>query len=466
MIFFFHPMALFAMDSSRAQQGMEMRTRLFNLDHENQRTLEVEIHFARGDEVVAMRVEEIIKELAPPLLKYFSYIPRDTIHVAVDGRKRTANGLAAVWPRNSIVLYNFPPLGREHLHVNDDWLKSLVAHEFIHIIQMEQTHGILQVLRRIFGSVAKQGGLVPRWFSEGVAVWGESTFLPRGRLDNDSLEYELRILFEREDFCQTIDCLDDPGKHPYGQYPYWIGAYFLNYIEKKTKGAISCIVKKNSRSLPFFLQNSFKECLSENVELAFEKFRYSYKKEIEKDREVFRTSFPKKLAIANAIGHERIVDWQKGVIYAKGILFYAVREGQSISLAQRNLKDKREKVHRLPKNMAMIPHPSPYSRQVGLLPIAMYRSPFKEKKQWALWDIENQTLRDLKLKENPDYLFLIGKDRFLTMIFRKGRWHLYLEDGQRNEEIHAFPPLVTINDPRIFIKENRPWLSARSYRPK
>ena len=458
---FLHPLALFADESDSRERNSKRRTVSVTLAIKgHERKLEIEIHSTREDEGIARRVEAILREWAPPLIKYFSYVPRDTVHLVIDSQMRTANGFAAVWPRNSILLYNFPPLGKEHLHVNDDWPKSLVVHEFIHILHMEQTHGILQVLRTVFGSVSKQGGLVPRWFSEGIAVWGESMFLPRGRLHSDSLEYELRTLLERDDFCQTIDCLDDPGKYPYGQYPYWIGAYFLDFIEKKKRGAISCIVKNNSYSLPFLLHSSFKICLGDGVENVFEAFRNSYKKKIVEDKEDFQNSFLKKLPI-DQTKQAQMIDWQKGVAYVKKNLFYAIREGFAVKLAQRGIENKNEeKVHPLlSERLAMIPPPSPYSRRTGLFPIATYRSPFGVEKKWAILNSENKTLKGLKFKRVPDYLFLLGEDRFLSMIFYKNHWRLYIED----EEIYTFPYFTSIAGPQIFIKDNRPWLAVRSY---
>ena len=106
-----------------------------------------------------------------------------------------------------------------------------MLHELVHIIHMDQTRGVLKGLRTIFGAVGKLGGITPRWFTEGVATWAETNFTIGGRLRNKVLAMELKYLILRDDFCNSIDCLDEPGEYPHGRNSYWMGAYFLKSLE-------------------------------------------------------------------------------------------------------------------------------------------------------------------------------------------------------------------------------------------
>ena len=176
------------------------------------------------------------------------------MHFNVDPYLRLTNGNARTFPTDIINLYKFPPSNNEHLVIMEDWLTGLIFHEYVHVTHLDQTRDFLELGRNIFGSIAKFPVMVvPRWFTEGIAVWAESHLSKNGRLSNPLFRKELLIQFLRADYCKTIDCLDEPGLYPNGSLAYWAGAHFMEYMEEKKPGTIKCLVEENSSKIPFLL---------------------------------------------------------------------------------------------------------------------------------------------------------------------------------------------------------------------
>ncbi len=269
----FFPLSLIASEISEPIRG-EIRTHLVNIETKAG-PYHFELHFNPSDEVYVKRVLAMLERDTNALADYFDYAPKSSIHIMLS-KTNYANGSATVFPWNLINLFKFPPVGGEHLMSIDSWLRGLVLHELVHVIHMDQTRGVLKGLRTVFGSVGKLGGVTPRWFTEGVAVWAESTFTQAGRLKSNLLNYELAQLMRDPKYCHKIDCLDAPGVHPGGQLAYWAGGRFMDYLEREKSGTIRCLIFENSSSLPFFLNTAFKKCTGESAAKKFTKFRATF----------------------------------------------------------------------------------------------------------------------------------------------------------------------------------------------
>ena len=69
-----------------------------------------------------------------------------------------------------------------------------------------------------------------------------SMYVNGGRLANGQLRNDLLWALKDEKFCQSIDCLSNPGRYPYRSLPYWVGAYFLKWLEDRKPYTLSCMV--------------------------------------------------------------------------------------------------------------------------------------------------------------------------------------------------------------------------------
>ena len=212
----------------------------------------IEIHFNNKHQLFVSRVVDILKKEASKLVNYFKYTPSVTLNILINGAVNQSNGSATSFPRLTINLFDYPPAGAEHLNISGDWLRNLVIHELVHILHTSQISGVNKVINYLFGAGRLMTMVVPRWFTEGIAVWAETKFSESGRLRNPSYEWETRRTFLNDNFCDGVGCLDTPGLYPYRQYPYWSGAYFMSSLEKEKTGTIRCLVKANSSKVPFF----------------------------------------------------------------------------------------------------------------------------------------------------------------------------------------------------------------------
>jgi hypothetical protein len=381
--------------------------------------LRTEIHFAEKDLTVAKRAEEIIKTDLIKAVNYFQHIPKDVIHFNIDPYLRVTNGNASVFPTNTINLYNFPASNLEHLITLEDWLQGLIFHEFIHVVHLDQTNGYLETGRNIFGTIAKvPTGIVPRWFTEGVAVWGESHFLQGGRLQNDLLNKDLWIQFNNNKFCQTIDCLDEPGVYPHGQLAYWAGGHFINFLENKKPNTVRCLVFENSSEIPFFLNDSFLRCTGSTAQFLFQEFREEYLKK-HSDENLL------KMNSENFWGPK---DFQKGDVKIGDILIQVERRKSKLALVRYDLK---EKINSYRIFSEPIDHIGEIVKldddSTGFL-VAFNEDPqfLTNNKTWKI--INPDTLLEEKtliFDHDPSYVIPLENNNFLSFTYEENHWRAY-----------------------------------------
>jgi hypothetical protein len=387
-----------------------------------------EVHFDERDLDVALKVKKIISNDLIKVINYFHYVPRSIVHINIDPYMRLTNGNAVVFPTDIINLYNFPASNSDHLIVMEDWLRGLLFHEFTHITHLDQTSGYLEVGRQIFGSFAKiPAGIVPRWFTEGIAVWSESHLLGAGRLSNPLFRKELLVQFLRKEYCSSIDCLDEPGVYPQGQLAYWAGAHFMEYIENKKAGSIKCFVENNSNNVPFFLNVVFRQCVGMEAQPLFAEFRKSF---IDNQPAVTPESEAWGDKISNAFGSD---DLQKGIVLDDNVLFKVEHEREREALVSYDLQEN--------VNMMVAQYRYPISDIVGVTTvpsidneqsdggkclIVAFNEDFRYREKNRVWKLINtETLlieATIPLNHDPSYVIGLGNNRFLTASFIDNKW--------------------------------------------
>lgn len=444
-------------------------------------TLQTEIHFDERDLDVAMKVKKIIEKDLIKVINYFQYVPRNTVHFNVDPYLRLTNGNATPFPTNIINLYNFPASNSDHLIVMQDWLRGLVFHEFTHITHLDQTRGYLEVGRKIFGSIAKvPPGITPRWFTEGVAVWSESHLIDGGRLHNPLFRKELLIQFLRKEYCDTIDCLDEPGVYPGGQLAYWAGAHFIEYIEAKKPGAVKCLVYDNAGNVPFFLNDSFKLCTGDPAQSLFNEFRESL---ITNQPEETAESEAWGVKISNAFGSD---DLQKGIFLDGNTLFKVEKDRKSEALVSYDLKENVNMViakysYQISDiaGITTVPNADTEQTDQGKFLIVSFNEDPRYRTQNRVWKLINtETLlieATLPFKNDPSYVIGLGNNRYLTASFINGKWLIErqkIDMGAKSvsdsEIIHHFGFDVNLTyfkkqGQKIYIRLNRGDLGTALY---
>lgn len=418
---------------------------LFTLENKT----EIELHFQERDRQLALRVQKILEQKAPPIMRYFNYYPSGVVHFNIDSDVHVANGSATVFPHNLINLYNYPPLGQSTLSINQDWTEVLVIHEFAHIMHMDQSSGFPKFLRTIFGAVMKWNGVTPRWFAEGLAVWIEGHFSKYGRLRSQLLNWEVDRLIADKNFCDTIDCLDRPETYPGGSAAYWIGARLFEFIEASHPGAIACLVRENSDSIPFFLNSAFEDCTGKRAQEHMSEFIAKTRERLEREEKHFQQ---KHLISHKAfeLDHKHDMNWGEGVRLLDGELVYQGHDDDHTRLYKGN------KEISLPKSLRQIPYWTDISYEKKVFPIA-FETALESKIVWYLWNGQNDHFEQLDLEEQAEYVFLIGEERWLLWRFKENRWQLFERDKGQEKLRFQLPEMVSLSSP--YVQQGTMWFS-------
>jgi hypothetical protein len=390
--------------------------------------LQTEIHFDERDLEVAVKVKKIITDDLIKVINYFQYVPHNVVHFNVDPYTRLTNGNASTFPTNIINLYNFPPNNSDHLIILEDWLRGLVFHEYTHITHLEQTRGYLKAARYIFGTVATiPTGVVPRWFTEGIAVWSESHLINGGRLNNPLFRKELLIQFMRAEYCETIDCLDEPGVYPGGQLAYWAGSHFIEYLENKKPGTVRCMVEKNSQNIPFNLNYAFKQCADGKPQDLFAEFRTNL---IKNQPAVTPESEAWGDKISNVFGSD---DLQKGIVLDGNTLFKVEKERKREALVSYDLQENVNMMvsqFRFPiadiVGITTVPNSDNEQTDQGKFLIVGFNEDLNfrgDNHTWKLINTETLLIEAvLPFKHDPSYVIGLGNNRYLTASFFDNKW--------------------------------------------
>ncbi len=267
------------------------------------------IHYPQTKSGFALIVSETIRQKFQKIHLYFGSKPQTDVHFVVSPADE-ANGLAQVIPYNTVYLNDFPPQKFSYLY-DENWIENLVVHEYVHIVTMDRTEGLIDFLRHLFGSSTKVNGVLPRWVNEGVATWAESTFTTGGRLKKEMMGFELQKVLKNKNSCQSFDCLDAPLHYPFGSYPYWLGAFFMQWLENSKPNTIKCFYEDHANQVPFFISGVFERCYGENIEPTFAQFLTEFK------NKKFYCPYGEKICGLS-------VDYQIGVIQKENVSYFAL----------------------------------------------------------------------------------------------------------------------------------------------
>ena len=179
----------------------------------------------------------------------------------------SANGSAQVTPYPIIRLFLVNPSIRSSIGEFRDPIHEILVHEYTHILNMEPVHGFLSVLRWFFGSIAHPNMALPRWYTEGLAVYTESLFSRGGgRLNSQYLEGLARSLTLENKW------RDYPLSELNDFHPDWLGgsrAYLFggilwdSLVREKDFSIIHEMNQSYSRRIPYLLDGVLKDHLNQ-----------------------------------------------------------------------------------------------------------------------------------------------------------------------------------------------------------
>lgn len=227
------------------------------------------IHFSTGHKEKAERVVSVAEAAHSRLSKELNWMPAEKTHLVISDESDLANGYATPLNFNRSVLFMAPPSGVGGLEDFDDWLSTLITHEYTHILHLDKAHRVPAGLRNIFGRFVLLFPNIfqPAWMVEGLATYKET--------DNDrSIGRGQSTLFSSMMRAESMNGLKPVSQvnlpintWPAGNTPYLYGVYFMIFIDE-TYGeeTIQALIEAYSDNLlPFAINSTFKNVFGKDV---------------------------------------------------------------------------------------------------------------------------------------------------------------------------------------------------------
>ena len=197
------------------------------------RTIESEhfvVHYYEPNADVGRRVALVAERAHRTLASALDHVPAEKCHILLLDDTDGANGFANVLPRNSITLFATAPAGGSTLNDHDDWLYSLTAHEYAHVLHLDTIEGLPYWYNKVFGKTWAPNQVMPRWVIEGIATYEETKRSAGGRGRNATFDMFLRVPVLQDELLTLDQTTGAPRKFPRGNAAYLYGGKFLEYV--------------------------------------------------------------------------------------------------------------------------------------------------------------------------------------------------------------------------------------------
>ena len=221
-------MLLFALSLAQgAQYEPELEWRTLETEHFN-------ITFHQGEEQLANELGFLAEDIHDRLTADMQNEPKRPTEVVLVDHTDVANGYAMRLPVNTIVIFVTAPQEGSGLSLYEDWLGTIMTHEYAHILHLDTVRGPPQLLRYVLGRVVSVNDLSPWWIVEGSATFQETrhTTGGRGRSTNTDMIIRMSVL---EDGFPELGQMDGfLSQPPGGNARYLFGQSLLSYIHEHT----------------------------------------------------------------------------------------------------------------------------------------------------------------------------------------------------------------------------------------
>ncbi len=189
------------------------------------------VHSHDGGEAFARDVADYLEEARTIVGELLGWYPAVRVHVVAADDFDSANGFASVLPHPAITVWAWPPPPDSELGNYQNWLKLLVIHEYVHIAHLDYSGGIPEAFNSVFGRVWKPNNALPRWATEGLAVWVESLDgVGSGRIGSAGTEAFFRTSALADRLPQLSDLTGSPLEQPRGAAWYFYGGEIYRRI--------------------------------------------------------------------------------------------------------------------------------------------------------------------------------------------------------------------------------------------
>ena len=205
---------------------------------------------------LARKVGAVAEEVHATVTPFAGWTPRTKTQIVIADFFDYPNGLATPFPNNVITIIPTPPGGSK---TNEgDWLRTLLIHEYSHILQMDQASKAIAVLRKVFGRVSMPNAVAPVWLKEGYAVYNETRFSDFGRLRSPEYDMMARAAADSDRLLPVDRCDNyELQRFPAGNAPYLYGSWLHGHVVARSDSGIwDRYNRTRSAGLPF-LENFY-----------------------------------------------------------------------------------------------------------------------------------------------------------------------------------------------------------------
>ena len=200
---------------------------------------------------VAFRVRGLVEEVHSVVSRELEWAPKGRTRIVLIDRQDSPNGYATPIPYRTIVLYPVPPDPTSSLQSYQDWMRTLLIHEYTHIVHLDMRGGLPKGLHALFGTIINPNALLPRWMIEGLATYLETKWAPGGRGQSSYTDMFIRMAALEGRFPRLDEAEGYGSEWPGGRTAYLFGVAFHQWMEERYGGSFwTKIAHRNAR---FFL---------------------------------------------------------------------------------------------------------------------------------------------------------------------------------------------------------------------
>jgi len=196
-------------------------------------TLETEhfrVTYPHPLETVARRIATLAETIHTRLSTDLAYVPSTRTEIVITDNSDLANGSATSVPYNAIHLFAQAPPDISALGDHDDWYLTLLTHEYVHTLHIDNVSGIPAIVNKVLGKQFTPNSAQPRWIIEGLATVYESAHTSGGRVRSSMFDMFLRADVLADNFARLDQISANSHRWPRGNLFYLYGSRFLRWV--------------------------------------------------------------------------------------------------------------------------------------------------------------------------------------------------------------------------------------------
>ncbi len=350
-------MMLFASSSSNAAVSHSAMYQWYTIESAHFR-----IHYHTGEQQIAKQVANIAERVHGKLSLWIQWQPEDKTDLVVTDESDGANGFATPFPANRSQLYISSPDSIASLEDYDNWLETLITHEYLHILHLDKATKIATTWRSVFGRSpfflfnTFPAASLPGWGIEGLATYAE-TDESRGIGRGQSSYFNMLMRLEVDNGVKPVHQINQPiSSWPLGTTSYLYGVNYYQFIRQQY-GAIkvNALIDHFSGSfLPFRINNNTEQVLGKNLVQLWPEFTSYLQK---KHQAEIKTITDSGIKAGTQLTHDGYFDESLAVL-EDGRLFYVSYDAQRNAALYVRYDNQAKRIMRVEKGTRLDVHPS------------------------------------------------------------------------------------------------------------